>query len=157
VQVTVFVSRKAGAAAKYYLPDFDSFPDPNYGEIKEVDTSPTSLPRPVRVEVERVTGRDNELQIKNPSETGLINDGDIIVDDPTGRIYRVLERYANPNDNTILLDKDFILEDWQGDSISGDRFVWVVPPPAAPGGNASNLKVSGRSPCVGIYQKVIRF
>jgi len=148
VQVTVFVSRKAGAAAKYYLPDYSSFGTDGYASISDANDR---LPHPVRVDVNDVQNRANELRISNPK---LINDGDIIVDDPTGRIYRVLQRYADPDKDIILLDKDFILTDWQGDSISGDRFVWVVPPPAAPGGNR---KVSGKSPCVGIYQKVIRF
>ena len=59
------------------------------------------------------------------------------MDDDTGRIYRVLERYPYPDDETILLDRD-----WEG----GDN-VWVVPPPVN----------GGRNPCIAIYQEVIRF
>ena len=66
----------------------------------------------------------------------LINDGYTIIENTTGQIYRVLERYAQ-QDDTILLDQD-----WRG----GDS-VWVVPPPAS----------GGRYPCIGVYQKVIRF
>jgi len=56
----------------------------------------------------------------------------------TGRIYRVMERYAPPNDNIVLLDGD-----WPG----GPGNVWVVPPPTG----------AGRYPCIAIYQKEIRF
>jgi len=159
VQVTVFVCRRAGPAAKYYRPDFDSFNSLTYGEITP-DTG--ELPSPVRIKVGKVAGgRPDELQIETSEEKTLINDGDLTVDDVTGRIYRVVERYKSLNDNIILLDRGFIWDDWQGGTISSPTFVWVVPP-AAPmssqRGRISNVwQVSGKSPCVAVYQKVIRF
>jgi prepilin-type N-terminal cleavage/methylation domain-containing protein len=132
VQVTVFVCRKANPNLRYYDPN-----DP--GRSSFVD-----WPMPVKVEVS--TGdRNDEIRIDktgtagDPDERPFINDGYTIVDDKTGRIYRVLERYASPRDNTILLDRK-----WGGDS---EGNVWVVPPPVG----------GGRWPCVGVYQKVIRF
>ena len=121
VQVTVFVSRRTSPGLEY--------PAPPEG------TGVVNWPMPVRVGVSQVT--DNELQIDNANQRTFINDGYTIVDDETGQIYRVLERYPPPDDDTILLDRD-----WEG---SGE--VWVVPPPV--NGN--------RYPCIAIYQKVIRF
>lgn len=162
VQVTVFVCSRQAPSVRYYRPDVrdSAFGSNDYGRI----TDEVYLqPKPARVEIEKVLGRDNELRIKNTNnnnnrERYLINDGDMIVDDPTGRIYRVTERYAAPDDDIILLDRDFIWDDWRGSSITGNRYIWVVPPPAAPGTAISpNLDFSGRNPCVGIYQKVIKF
>jgi len=157
VQATVFVCSRQAPTVRYYQPDANSpFGSNSYGRITgNVDR----LPRPVRVEIGKVTDADNELEIQNTKpgnnkEEYLINDGDLIVDNPTGRIYRVMERYAAPYDNRILLDKDFIWDNWRGGPITGSRFVWVVPPPAAPG-TAGGF--NGRNPCVAIYQKVIRF
>ncbi len=134
VQVTVFVSRKVGSHLEYYRPDPDGSGEVDWPTPDEVD-----WPVPVKVEVSSVVGGgDNELRIENANEKTFINDGYTIVDNETGQIYRVLERYTSP-DNTILLDRN-----WQGGP-TGE--VWVVPPPV--NGN--------RYPCIGIYQKVIRF
>jgi hypothetical protein len=130
VQVTVFVSRKTGAGLEY--------PAPPDGTV----TNPVNRPMPVRVDVSSVV--NNELQIDDANQITYINDGYTIVDDRTGRIYRVLERYMDEPD-TILLDGT-----WQGDPTG---VVWVVPPPRAPG----QPICSGRNPCIAIYQKVIRF
>jgi type II secretory pathway pseudopilin PulG len=155
VQVTVFVYRKAGNNPKYYKPAFDDlkFPGDTYGLIT---AEIVALPGPVKIEVDNVTNRDNELRIVTISKRTLINDGALIVDDATGRIYRVLERYAAPNDDFILLDKDFLREDWRGNSLSDPYYIWVVPPPWAPG-VGSTWRVSGKNPGIGVYQKVIKF
>jgi hypothetical protein len=118
VQVTVFVSRKVGVATKY-----PNSIDPN---------------RPIAVQI-GVTGivGNNELTITGNKT--LINDGYTIVDDFSGQIYRILERYPS-NDSVIRLDKN-----WQGGNPPG--FVWVVPPPVG----------GGRYPCIAVYQKVMRF
>jgi prepilin-type N-terminal cleavage/methylation domain-containing protein len=122
VQVTVFVSRKAGAATTY----------PN-----SIDSS-----RPVAVNVGvSGTAGSYELTIDTSIDASMktyINDGCTIVDDATGQIYRVLERYPS-NDTVIKLDKP-----WQGTPLK----VWVVPPPVVNG---------GRYPCIGVYQKVMHF
>jgi Tfp pilus assembly protein PilV len=162
MQVTVFVCSRQAPGVRYYQPYLrhKAFGSDNYGRITD---EIGRLPKPVRVEIGQGSSRNNELEIQNTNtgnnkERYLINEGDLIVDDPTGRIYRVTERYAAPDDDTILLDRDFIWDDWQKGPITGNRFVWIVPPPAAPGTAVSpNLEFSGRNPCVGVYQKVIRF
>lgn len=141
VQVTVFVCRKPGPNLKYLNSDV----------TKEVD-----WPMPVRIEVDGVAGKEDELKIKTPDQKTFINDGYMIVDDRTGRIYRVLERYKSPDD-TILLDRNWDDKDWNGDSFSPPYRVWVVPPPLAPGATIANPGFSGGYPCIAIYQKVIRF
>jgi prepilin-type N-terminal cleavage/methylation domain-containing protein len=134
VQVTVFVCRKVSKNLKYH--------DPNVGGT-------VNWPMPVRVGVEAVVGADNELRIRSRpgayDDKTFINDGYTIVDDATGRIYRVLERYKSPDDR-ILLDRKWDDKDWQGNTILLPK-VWVVPPPVN----------GGRYPCIAVYQKVIRF
>jgi len=97
-------------------------------------------PGPVKVQVD-VTTRSDELRIvfTNAKEKTFFNDGCRIVDNATGRVYRVMERYAPPDDDTILLDGDWL--------VGSDNNVWVVPPPTG----------AGRYPCIAIYQKEIRF
>ncbi len=125
VQVTVFVSRKVSPSSQY--------PDPN----DPTDTADSvSYPMPVRVSISGVPG-SSEITIDNSNAQTFINDGCTIVDNETGKLYRVLERYPSPSDNTILLDRP-----WQGSDS-----VWVVPP--AVGGS--------RNPCIAVYQKVIGF
>jgi hypothetical protein len=98
----------------------------------------TGRPIPMQVEVS-ADATSSQLRIQKLDEQNWINDGYRIVDDKTGQIYRVLERLADTPD-TIVLDGP-----WQGATTGGA--VWVVPPPAT----------GGRNPCVGVYQKVVRF
>ena len=93
--------------------------------------------RPVAVDVNVFSAVGYELTI-GADQKNYINDGYTIVDGVSGQIYRVLERYPS-NDTVIKLDKS-----WQGTPPSK---VWVVSPPAT----------GGRYPCIGVYQKVMRF
>lgn len=136
VEVTVFVSRQAGAHGRYWVRPADSDPS-----LEESD-----LPRPVRVEVEQdaaAQGAD-ELKIVDAvptdgvDENTFINDGSTLVCDETGHIYRVLERYADPAD-VVKLDRP-----WEEPDPAA---VWVVPPPVS----------GGRNPFVAVYQRVLRF
>lgn len=141
VQVTVFVCKKVGAASKYYNGDFTGFVD---------------YPTPVKITVNPVAGLNNELQLQSNLTADyryLVSDDYTIVDDRTGRLYRVLEKYSAPANDIILLDKDF---DWANSN--GD--IWVVPPPVQPGITDPTVtvkRVSGQYPCIGVYQKIIRF
>lgn len=127
VEATIFVSRKAGVASTYLVgggpPDFD-------------------LRRPDAIPVGVGVISSYELSITNATQKSYINDGYTIVDDTTGQIYRVLERYLPPNDSIIRLDKP-----WQAPPLGITPSVWVISPPVN----------SGRYPCIGVYQKVMRF
>ncbi len=128
IQVTVFVSRRAGAPARYYEADLS-------------EDGQWPLPLPVEV-----TNSGNQRQI-NISETSpdspkrnFINPGCTIVDGRDGRIYRVRDRRMVGSTSVIVLDSDWPLSQTTGT-------VWVVAPPVG----------GGRYPCIAVYQKVIRF
>ena len=125
VQVTVFVSRKTGS--------------------KTVYQGALGRPVPMPVEVSGALGND-KLTIDEPTKKTFINDGYTIVDNETGDIYRVLERYAD-DPATPAVEDEMILLDRNWESLGGwPRWVWVIPP-----------SVGGRYPCIAVYQKVIRF
>lgn len=133
VQVTVFVCRKVGSGTRYWYRDPLALP--------LLTTVPN--PVPVWLNVSQPVGFNPDsllisdvIPADGVSEITFINDGYTIVENTTGRIYRVLERDADAPD-IILLDRP-----WQGGSS-----VWVVPPPQG----------GGRYPCIAVYQKVIRF
>lgn len=136
VQVTVFVCRKVGTGATYWYRDPLAPP--------ALITVPS--PVPVWINVSQPIGFNPSTLLLSdaiPADTideiAFVNDGYTIVDNQTGRIYRVLERDAAMPD-MIVLDRP-----WQGGILPG--LVWVVPPPIN----------GGRGPCIAVYQRVIRF
>ncbi len=142
VEVTVFIGRRIGANARYWARGAGA----DVLDLEQVD-----LPHAVRVNVVQDTGDDeDELTIEDAvasdetEEKTFINDGATIIDDQTGQIYRVLERYAADDADRIKLDRD-----WAGAPLtgSGGGWIWVVPRPAS----------GGRSPLVAVYQEVLRF
>jgi len=143
IQVTVFVNRLSGKNLDYRQRDPWNWP------------ALTNSEYPVPILMRVLQGvKPDELVIEDfvsfyniddgIEEFTFINDGYTIVDDQTGQIYRVIERYAHDTD-TILLDRDFD-SDWPY-SATWPRYVWVIPPPVG----------GGRSPCIGVFQKVISF
>jgi len=139
VHVTVFVSRKAGAGARYRAPNSD-YTQADYGQVASEPVD-GDWPVPVKVGIQEVAPRRLRIiEIDEDSEERLyINDGSKIVDDTwPWQIYRVLERYASAPDE-IMLD-----EEWEG---LATGHVWVVPPAVG----------SGRNPCIAVYQTVIGF
>lgn len=141
VQVTVFVCRHAGTDARYWVRPSDS-------DASGLEQGP--LPRPLRIAIGQETDfAEDEVSILDTGasdevdESVLASDGTMLVDDGTGQIYRVLQRYREPPDR-VRLDRV-----WSGadiDSAAGAQ-VWVVPRPVA----------GGRSPLVAVYQEVLRF
>lgn len=117
VQITVFVSRKVGSAASY--------------------RDGAGRPVPMQVAFSANAGGDL-LTITEPDKKTWINDGYTIVDNKTGRIYRVVERTADRPDVIRLY------QPWRGGTTGS---VWVVPPPIG----------GGKNPTIAIYQKVMRF
>ena len=141
VQIAVMVSRQAGPNARFW-----TVPT----EAGQTGFEQGTLPRPIRINVVQDTDAENdELTIKDGDdgddveEHTFVTDGAIIMDDATGQIYRVLERYVDPSDR-IKLDRP-----WAGSPLgsSDGGWVWVVPRPVA----------GGRSPFVAVYQEVLRF
>jgi prepilin-type N-terminal cleavage/methylation domain-containing protein len=131
VQVTVFVSRKAGAGTKYRNPA-DPF---------NLNAS-LFYPVPVKVGVLVVLGIGNEkkLKINEAGKEIFVNDGYTIVGDQTGQIYRVVNRRGPPDESVIELDRN-----WAGPL--APSVVWVIPPPFG----------GGRHPCIAVYQTEMRF
>ena len=139
VQVTVFVSRLIGNNTRYWARETDA------NDLEQV-----RRPHAVRIKVLQETDdEDDELTIEDIvtsddiDEETFVNDGATIVDNKTGQIYRVLERYAEHSDR-IRLDRP-----WEGDSLAGPDggWIWVIPKPVE----------GGRSPWIAVYQEVVRF
>ncbi len=135
VQCTVFISRQT-AGATYWTRKTGA-------EAPQLATPSSDLPRPVRINlVADANSTDTaEVLLKDAvpgdgiDERNFVLDGSFLVDDATGQIYRVLERYAGQPDK-IKLDRP-----WTG------GWAWVVPPATS----------GGRNPVVAIYQDVVRF
>ena len=129
VQVTLFVCRKTGWNQNYWIRDCSSLSNPPPWSYR-----PVAFP----LAVTSVSGIPDEIII-NDVNVSFVNDGCTILDGFSGRIQRVLQRQMPPNDNVLRLDSN-----WQGGS---PGLIWVVPPPVN----------GGRYPCVGVYQKIMRF
>jgi Tfp pilus assembly protein PilV len=142
VEFTVFVCRQAGSATQYWTRQLD----PDWPTLAQVDA-----PRPLEVNIVQATAPvvDGEVAIVDAvagdtvDEHAFVSDGALLVDDATGQIYRVLERYANSPER-LRLDRP-----WAGADLTagGGAWVWVVPPPTQ----------GGRDPFVAVYQKVLSF
>jgi hypothetical protein len=143
VQCTVFISRQT-AGATYRARKTGA-------EAPQLGTPNPDLPRPVRINlVQDANGANSaEVLLKDAvpddgiDELAFVNDGCFLVDDKTGQIYHVLDRYASQPDK-IRLDRP-----WTGGAISGPAggWAWVVPPAVS----------GGRNPVVAVYQDVVRF
>ena len=165
VQVTVFVTRKIGAASQYHAWDY------NVGTFTPIMNSPWPKPVPVNVNFTystTISSQNRELVINALTDPQTIqglqsftlaecgyffDDGYTIVDNLTGGIYRILEVKDTNADN--LPDTLVLMEDWEWDGYplvpangyTENRTIWVVPPAVG----------SDRYPCVGVYQKSIYF
>ena len=91
-----------------------------------------SQPTPVRVNVPTVNF--NKIEV----DRSFITDGCTIVADVSGNIYRVLDHASAGGIVECTLDKNWT---------DGGSDVWLVPPPVS----------GGRSPVIGVYQRIIKF
>lgn len=141
VQFTVFICRQSGADSKYWAPKSGA-------AAVGFDTS--DRPRPVRITIAQDAASQSTgvvtivdaVATDGIDERAFINDGSSVVDDATGQIHRVLERFAAQPDRIKLN----LSRPGGALSVPADS-IWVVPPP-----------VSGsRAPLVAVYQKVLRF
>lgn len=138
VQCVVFVCRETNPNSRYWRRTSGAA----WPQLEQYD-----LPRPLRVTIVRdaATHAADEVSIKDAvptdavDELAFVNDGSMLVDDKTGEIYRVLERYPNQPDR-LKLDRP-----WAGvlPSLTGG-WAWVVPSAVA----------GGRNPLIGVYQQV---
>ncbi|MBN1787946.1 MAG: prepilin-type N-terminal cleavage/methylation domain-containing protein [Sedimentisphaerales bacterium] len=116
-QVTVFVSRKTSVNDRY-MADIGSGVD-------------ISEPRPVRLTVHAKDSKclPDELIIPAPGEGKYLNPPAAIVDDKTGKIYRVINRKDGGTVSIITIDRE-----WEGSG--GFETVWFISPPVSGGKNA---------------------
>jgi hypothetical protein len=148
VQVTVFVSRRIAAGSQYFGYD---------NTLAPIKTS--AWPKPVKIAVDYNPANPRELvpnlahaintgwgnlpPVDNNRVLSFVDDGYTVVDNYSGRIYRVLE--VNRASMTLVLAEDWVVDPSKLGGVQD--VIWLVPP-------AVN---SDRYPCVGVYQKVIRF
>jgi prepilin-type N-terminal cleavage/methylation domain-containing protein len=125
-QVTVFVARKTGL--NYTYPDPANF------------SNSIGRPRPIEIDCNVPTTDANELIILNGDEI-YVNPPTTVVDNATGKIYRVIDRKIN-DPNVVVLDKA-----WENTPLSPNDHIWLIPPPDTGGKNAD----------VEVYQRIIRF
>ncbi|MDO8303864.1 MAG: prepilin-type N-terminal cleavage/methylation domain-containing protein [Sedimentisphaerales bacterium] len=96
-----------------------------------------SWPVPVKITISAGTGA-NQIQVTQK----FITDGCTIVADASGNIFRVLDHAAVATGIEVTLDRSWNF------AANGDGTVgWIVPPPTN----------GGRSPCIGVYQRIIKF
>lgn len=112
-QVTVFVARKTSQNLMYLG---------------------SERPEVINISVQQ-TGPQNELQIITAGQEKYINPPTTILDNATGRLYRVVDRV----NNMVTLDRD-----WTG---AAPTLIWLVPPPDSGGKNAG----------IEVYQRIMRF
>jgi len=115
IQVTVFVCRKVAGGSRF--------------------EGAQPWPTPMRVQIGPTTD-PNSITVSVSGCERWISEGATIVDDASGRMYRVLKR----NGMDVWLDRP-----WQSSGLPNR--VWVVPPPVD----------GGRDPCIAVYQKLMRF
>ncbi len=142
VQCVVFISRQTAGAVYWVRQEGANWP--------QLGTA--ALPQPVRVNIvqDATLAKTPDIVLLQDAVAGdkidelsFVNDGAVLVDDATGQIYRVLERFGSPP-NQIRLDRP-----WAGGAISAAAggWVWVIPPATS----------GGRSPLAAVYEDVLRF
>jgi len=132
--VTVFVSRKVGIATRYVGP----------GPGGSVVAWARPVPMPVGVSFVAVDPAGRPVLAIEAGKERWIGEGYTIVEDSSGKIYRVVERGVDPAQ--IILDPD---APWLGGNL-----VWAVPPALV---RLAPLAVGGGGPCIAVYQTEIRF
>jgi len=124
--ITVFVARKTNPNLTY--------PDGGDGGKR---------PKAIRLREVNQTGlKDDELRITEPNQIREVNPPTTILNNASGRLYRVVDREV-ADSNIIKLDRIWT-EDMNN---SSQRYIWLVPPPETGGRNAD----------IEVYQRIIRF
>ncbi len=123
--VTVFVSRKTNPAHTY-LGGGDDGKRPKAVKIPAV----------VRSEPDP----NDELGV-SVADARYINPPTTLIDNATGKIYRVIDRKID-DPNVVVLDRG-----WENTRLSPNDNIWLVPPPNSGGQNAD----------IEVFQEIIRF
>ena len=176
VQMTVFVTRRTFAGTNHYGYFHDRTGNPVSPSQEYVNTSIWPMPVPVNVQYnynnlvspplkELVIDTSDTINTAWDNALGttdlvlsFFDEGYTIVDDRTGKIYRILEMKDElPAGGDGIRETIVLYDDWQWDGYDSDpttppgtrqvETIWVVPPGVG----------SSRYPCVGVFQKVIRF
>ncbi len=128
-QVTVFVARKTSPNHTYpYRPDISS-------PIVLIDR-----PRLIEIQITAINASD-VLTVNTAGEAKYINPPTAVVDNATGKIYRVIDRKEVAGVPIVTLDGV-----WQDIPTATDS-IWLIPPPVNGGKNAG----------VEVFQRIIRF
>ena len=122
--VTVFVSRKTS---------------PNHTYYKGADGG--ERPKAIILGCKVQTTDANELKISVENEARYINPPTTILDDATGKIYRVIARKID-EPNVVVLDRA-----WEDMLLLPNDSIWLVPPPMSGGKNAD----------IEVFQRIMRF
>lgn len=143
VQCTVFVSRQTAGATYWVRQGTGGTPLGTAG-----------LPQPVCVNIAQdaalaqsapdVVSLKDAVASDGVDELGFVVDGTVLVDDATGQVYRVLERFGTPSADKVRLDRS-----WVGGAINSAAGGWAWVVPASVSG--------GRNPLVVVYQDVLRW
>ena len=169
VQITTFINRKIGGAGKYYAVEYDPVLGTNHANDTGTRPQPVYMnvrfnhnnldPAPRRELVIDLSGVMNMSWDNNLKRTGVVYnfivEGSTILNNRDGKIYRVVEMKDVDGDNireTIVLQQDWEWIGYDANPLNPPTTaqwatIWVVPPAVG----------SDRYPCVGVYQKVIRF
>ena len=105
VHVTIFVSRKAGAGARY-LTHNPVYTSVDYGQA---DPDVYKWPVPVKMDAEIRNNKQKLIIDATSDEKSYISTTSTIVDDATGWLYRVIKRKLKDDDIIITLDRK-----WEG-------------------------------------------
>jgi hypothetical protein len=148
VQVIVFVSRTMGTNASYPYLKWDEVSDSWRWQT-------VNYPRPVKVRV-AMSAIPKEIDIlvedDGDARAEYVSDGAILVDAVSGQVMRVLERkHIEVSDRDIVMLADLV------DISKFSGWLWVIPPSvqAIIGWDTEAPAVTGRYPCVGVYQRVL--
>ncbi len=145
VQTTVFVCRRPSPRPRYIA-------DVDFSEIRR-------LPVPVKiaVEVDAQYVEDDQtrrLQLADPDTSKMVREGMVVVDNITGRIYKIV-RKSTVDPRIIELNANWDIEKSGPSRNIDDAYIWAVPPPVQL--PESERRLIGKSPCIGVFQKVIKF
>jgi len=148
VQVTVFVSRTMGTNVNY--PYWDNVSDRwetiNYPRPVLVKVYVPQLPFEIPIKQPDIIVEDDGNDNTHLAPAEYVRDGAILVDAVSGQVIRVLECTIDQTSASVVFAD-------QVSSYKLSGWLWVIPPSVQVGDQPP--VVTGRYPCVGVYQRVL--